>query len=99
MTKTGSKCFNCTPDLAADFYAGEPSSYSVERQKKHDLGYWMTVIGFAVVVSGGLFGSFIGMEVLDALKIAGVGLTVFVIGVEMALRHGKHRHPFHHDTE
>lgn len=71
----------------------------MERQKKHDLGYWMTVIGFAAVVSGGLFGSFIGMDVQDVLKISGVGLAIFVIGAEMALRNGKHRYPFHHEEE
>ena len=69
----------------------------VKRQQKHDIVYWMTVLGVAVVVSGGLFGSFIGLEVQDILTIAGIGLAIFIFGAEMALRNGKHHHPFHHD--
>lgn len=94
--KTGSKCFNYNPGGNV-FLCKLIQLWTVDRQQKHDLGYWMTVIGFTSVVSGAMFGSYIGLEIHDVLGIIAVGLTVFAVGAEMALRNSKHRYPFHHE--
>jgi len=58
----------------------------------------MTVIGFASVISGAMFGSYMGLEIHDVLGIVAVGLTVFAVGVELALRNSKHKDLFHHEN-
>ena len=54
------------------------------------MGYWLTVLGAAVVIAAGVFGSLLWTETMTVVKTVLAGLVVFVIGAEMALRHSKH---------
>jgi hypothetical protein len=71
----------------------------VNRQQRHDIGYWMSIIGFAVVVSSGIFGSLISMQTGAIVILAVLGFLFFLLGAEMALRNGTHDYPFHHEED
>ena len=62
----------------------------LDRQERHDLGYWMSVFGFAVVVLIGMFYSFISLDAQIAVAAVVVGFLLFVAGAELALRNQKH---------
>ena len=62
----------------------------MDREDKHDLGYWMSILGFAVVVFIGLFYSFISLDAEVAVVSVTVGFLLFIGGAELALRNQKH---------
>lgn len=57
---------------------------------RHDLGYWMSIFGFAVVVFVGMFYGVLSLDADSALVIVGAGFVVFLIGAELALRNQRH---------
>lgn len=67
------------------------SKLVVERQVKHDIGYWMTVIGASTVIAGGIFGALLSVEFQKILLAVFFGVIVFGVGAEMALRNQKHK--------
>lgn len=68
----------------------------MDRQFKHDLGYWMSVFGFAVVLFGGLLYPFATLDPVWSVYLAAGGFVVFLVGAELALRNQRH---LHHDEE
>ncbi len=66
----------------------------VERQVKHDIGYWMTILGAATVVIGGLFGSFLWFDTQLVLFVVIFGVVMFGVGAELALRNQRHEEHF-----
>ena len=59
-------------------------------EDKHDLGYWLSIFGFALVVFVGLFYSFVRIKPNVAFWVVVTGFMVFVVGAELALRNQKH---------
>lgn len=66
----------------------------VEQQFKHDLGYWMTVLGFAAVIITVFAGVLLQINIQLFYKMVFAELLVFLIGVELALRNQKHHEHF-----
>lgn len=67
---------------------------SVERQSKHFLGYWMTVLGFAAVIVTVFSGVLLQNSTGLMYNLVLVELAVFLIGIELALRNQRHSDHF-----
>jgi hypothetical protein len=72
------------------FIPGSVKFLRVNRQQRHDVGYWMSILGFATVVSGALFGSLLSADTVLIVTVVGIGLGIFLLGGEMALRNMEH---------
>ena len=59
---------------------------SVKREQKHFIGYWMTIIGFAFLVAGGIFSSYLELGADLGMLSAAAGFMVFLAGAELAHR-------------
>jgi len=66
----------------------------VERQFKHDLGYWMTVIGAAATIISVFIGSLLQINIDLLYLIFFVEVLVFIVGIELALRNQRHHEHF-----
>lgn len=63
----------------------------MDQDTRHDIGYWMSIFGFSVAVFGVLVHASTAGDP-EALTVLGVtGFSVFVIGMELALRNHGHR--------
>lgn len=62
----------------------------MESEDWHDLGYWMSIFGFALVIVFGLFYGFVSNNAEVAFWVVVFGFVVFVFGAELALRNQKH---------
>lgn len=76
------------------FLFQQSQKQGVETQDKHDIGYWMTVLGASIVVFGGLFGTLLWFDTELVLAAVIFGVVVFGIGAELALRNQKHHEHF-----
>jgi len=54
-------------------------------ERKHFIGYWMSIIGFALLVSGGLFHSALSLDAPVGMISAILGFVMFLVGAELAL--------------
>lgn len=63
---------------------------AVDTEDKHALGYWMSVLGFALVVFVGLFYSFVNLDAGLSVVIVASGFVLFLAGAELALRNQNH---------
>jgi|GEM_PF-1874533 len=62
----------------------------MDGEDKHDLGYWLSILGFALVIVFGLFYGFVTSDGEVAFWGVVFGFVVFVVGAELALRNQKH---------
>lgn len=66
----------------------------MERQLKHDIGYWMTILGFASTIMTVFAGVLLQIDINLFYQVVFGELIIFIVGIELALRNQKHHEHF-----
>lgn len=75
-------------------YSIKLQNLPVDRQFKHDLGYWMTVFGAAATIITLFAGSLLQVNADLLYPIFFVEVIIFIVGIELALRNQRHHEHF-----
>ncbi len=61
----------------------------MDSSQKHFIGYWMTIIGFAFLVAGGIFSSYLELDPNSRMISAAVSFMIFLLGAELSHRNNE----------